>query len=145
MFEILSTEIRVLSAGLEDKMSPDVSYTFTTTVSPNSFENSIQFLVPVSPKGLPTATLVRTVNDKMKLHPSVRDSVPDDFDIQIWVSYLKNLRSWYATLISKPKTFVTEIYLDACCLPPPWNPDTPETQHNHRPDIFSVRFRRPRK
>ncbi|VUZ43062.1 unnamed protein product [Hymenolepis diminuta] len=42
----------------------------------NSYENPTQSSVaPVSLKVLPTAALVQAVNDKMKLHLSVRDGV----------------------------------------------------------------------
>ncbi|VUZ46669.1 unnamed protein product, partial [Hymenolepis diminuta] len=51
------------------------SDTSTTTVSLNS-KSSIQALVvSVSPKELPTVTLVQAANDEVKSHPSVRNSV----------------------------------------------------------------------
>ncbi|VUZ50279.1 unnamed protein product [Hymenolepis diminuta] len=39
----------------------------------------------------------------------------------------------------------TEIYLGTCNLRPSLKSATPETQHNHHPDRYSKRFRRPQK
>ncbi|VUZ52010.1 unnamed protein product [Hymenolepis diminuta] len=76
MFERLSTEINILSANIEAKMSPNASHTSNSTVSLNSSKNSTKYpVVPVSPKVLPTATLVQTVNEDIKLHQPVIDSV----------------------------------------------------------------------
>ncbi|KAM3171396.1 hypothetical protein ACTXT7_016709 [Hymenolepis weldensis] len=74
MFESLSAEIKVLSAKITAKMPPDISNMSITTVSPNSLNNPSQFpVVPFSPK-LPPA-VIEAVNDDMKLHSSIRDSV----------------------------------------------------------------------
>ncbi|KAM3172315.1 hypothetical protein ACTXT7_014784 [Hymenolepis weldensis] len=54
----------------------------------------------------------------------------------------RNLRSRYPAVTFKPKASSTE--LDTCDLPSPWNPETPETQCNHRPDRYSGLFRKPR-
>ncbi|KAM3183891.1 hypothetical protein ACTXT7_009443 [Hymenolepis weldensis] len=51
MFERLSTEISILTANIEAKMSPYVSNTSNTTVFLNSSKNSTENpVVPVSPK-----------------------------------------------------------------------------------------------
>lgn len=60
MFESISTEIKVLCKKIEAIMSHNVTNTSKTTVSSNSSKNSTQFQgVPVSPRVLPTATLVQ--------------------------------------------------------------------------------------
>ncbi|VUZ41330.1 unnamed protein product, partial [Hymenolepis diminuta] len=45
----------------------------------------------------------------------------------------------------KPKTIQTEINLYSRDLPPTRNPETPETQRNHRSERYPGRFGRPRK
>ncbi|VUZ40879.1 unnamed protein product [Hymenolepis diminuta] len=62
--------------------------------------------------------------------------------IQIRVCHYKNLCSWNATSTIRPKMDPTAIYVDAFYLPPLRNPETSETQRNHRPDRHSERFRR---
>ncbi|VUZ57173.1 unnamed protein product [Hymenolepis diminuta] len=62
MFEILCTEIKVLSA----KLRPNV--TFSLNSSKSSTKSAI---VSVSDKVLPTTTLVKAANEDMKLHTSV--------------------------------------------------------------------------
>ncbi|VUZ49164.1 unnamed protein product [Hymenolepis diminuta] len=58
MFESLSTEIKILSAKIATKMSPDVSNASTTTASLNSKNSTQSPVIFVFPKILPTATLV---------------------------------------------------------------------------------------
>ncbi|KAM3180889.1 hypothetical protein ACTXT7_015427 [Hymenolepis weldensis] len=67
------------------------------------------------------------------------------FDVQIRVLHCKILRSQYVILTFKPKMNLTEIYLDTCNLPPPWNPEIPEVRQNHRSDRYCGRFGRHRK
>ncbi|VDL59987.1 unnamed protein product [Hymenolepis diminuta] len=123
MLESLSAEIKVLSANIKAKMSSEESDTSTTTVSLNSYKNSTQSPVaPVSSKMLPTVTLVQAVDDDMKLLLSV--------------CYRLNIKS---------KTDPMKIYLDACYLFPPWNPETPKIQSSHRRDRYSERFRKSQK
>lgn len=55
----MSAEINIVSAKFGDKISLDVSNTFKTSDSPNSFKISTRSSgVPVSPKVLPIATPV---------------------------------------------------------------------------------------
>ncbi|VUZ53735.1 unnamed protein product, partial [Hymenolepis diminuta] len=64
--------IKVLSTKIEAKYSRDFLITSTAT------ENcSPSLVVPLSPNVFSTATLVQAPNDDMKLHSSVRDSMPN--------------------------------------------------------------------
>ncbi|VUZ45212.1 unnamed protein product [Hymenolepis diminuta] len=142
-------------------MSPDVSRTFNATVSLNSSKNSTQSpIVPVSPKVLRAVPSVKATTNDRNFHPSVRDNVKITnlmhsmkssvittpfVGVQIRVRHRKSSRSQYVVLTFKPKMNLTEIYLDTCDLPPPWNPETPEARRNHQPDHYCGRFGRHRK
>ncbi|VUZ52405.1 unnamed protein product [Hymenolepis diminuta] len=79
MFEDLSKKIKVLSSEIEVKMSPEISDTSETTVSPNSSKNSTQSpITSVSPNVLPVATPIEAANDDMKLHSSARNFYKSD-------------------------------------------------------------------
>ncbi|KAM3178958.1 hypothetical protein ACTXT7_001558 [Hymenolepis weldensis] len=76
MVESLSAGIKVISAKIEAKISPDVYNISTATVSNvfnKNFPLSPSQLLP--PMVLSSATPVGAENDDMKQHSSIRDSV----------------------------------------------------------------------
>lgn len=68
--------------------------------------------------------------------------LPTHVGVQICVRYRKHLRSLYSVLTAKSKTDPLKIYQDVCDLLPPWNPETVESQRQHRTDRYSRPWKR---
>lgn len=60
--------------------------------------------------------------------------------VYIWMHHHENL----GDLTFKLKTDPTEIYLEACNFPPPWNPEIPKILRNRWPVRYSGRHRKTR-